>query len=544
MTAGKETNEIAGKADSGNDHNNRDAAFSREQPGYPGLADLPERLARTFKKSLSPARAVVFGGRSALLVAALRKYDIEAFGLDIPEGEISNDHQELRPHVFKGPLSAELPGELNGKYDLCTCIGVLEHLSETEAESAITIMSQYSEAIFFASFSSSPEIESPGDKQPPEYWVSLFENHGYALDVSFGFSQVISPSFLFRKRKYLDFSFPRPVRLLILTANPADACGEIRLFNPIEYLRTEGRVATRIFPADKKNVPSFEHIDWADLMVIQRLRNKSLRPLVTYAKKKGVPIICEMDDNLLDLPEKHIEYKSKRRRRRNISKLEWYIERADAITTSTRPLAQFLRKYQDDVFILRNYIEPFLHRFPPIEKAQTDKTRLTIGYAGTPTHGYDFQPLLTPLKRISVQYQDKIKFHFLGYMPQELAGLSNVTCETRLLSYRYYLNTLYQEGFDLALAPIEDNFFNECKSNIKFLEYSFAETPGLYSKVGPYRSTINPEETGFLVENNAPEEWFDMISYLIKHQEVLTEKKANAKNFTDKFFMLKDHYRE
>ncbi len=55
-----------------------------------------------------------------------------------------------------------------------------------------------------------------------------------------------------------------------------------------------------------------------------------------------------------------------------------------------------------------------------------------------------------------------------------------------------YPAALARLDLDLALAPIEQNLFNECKSNLRLLEYGACAVPLVCSDVGPYRDGSLP----------------------------------------------------
>ena len=60
---------------------------------------------------------------------------------------------------------------------------------------------------------------------------------------------------------------------------------------------------------------------------------------------------------------------------------------------------------------------------------------------------------------------------------------------------------------DLALAPLEDNRFNDCKSDLRLLEYGACAYPVVCSDVRPYRDAGLPVT---LVKNKY-KAWVDAI---------------------------------
>ena len=72
---------------------------------------------------------------------------------------------------------------------------------------------------------------------------------------------------------------------------------------------------------------------------------------------------------------------------------------------------------------------------------------------------------------------------------------------------------------DLALVPYRNIEFNHYKSNIKFLDYSFLNIPGIYSKITPYYKTVSHDINGILCKDDG--KWFDEINRIINNKKKL-----------------------
>ena len=70
------------------------------------------------------------------------------------------------------------------------------------------------------------------------------------------------------------------------------------------------------------------------------------------------------------------------------------------------------------------------------------------------------------------------------------------------------------------LVPLDDNDFNRCKSNIKWLEYSSCGIPAIYSNLTPYNTCIEHMVNGCLVENRE-EKWYEAIKFFLNNPEVM-----------------------
>lgn len=81
------------------------------------------------------------------LVEAFRNRGVEAFGVDISKFAIENVHADIKPYCWAGSVSDPFPQ----KYDLITCIEVLEHMRQKEAEKAIENLCAHANEIVFSS---------------------------------------------------------------------------------------------------------------------------------------------------------------------------------------------------------------------------------------------------------------------------------------------------------------------------------------------------------------------------------------------------------
>jgi glycosyltransferase involved in cell wall biosynthesis len=70
--------------------------------------------------------------------------------------------------------------------------------------------------------------------------------------------------------------------------------------------------------------------------------------------------------------------------------------------------------------------------------------------------------------------------------------------------------------FDIALAPLEDNKWNNCKSELKIIEAAAYGLPVIASEVAPYLST-NP---GVKFTQNTPEAWFAAMRQMYEQADL------------------------
>lgn len=86
--------------------------------------------------------------------------------------------------------------------------------------------------------------------------------------------------------------------------------------------------------------------------------------------------------------------------------------------------------------------------------------------------------------------------------------------------------------FDIGIAPLHDNEFNNFKSNIKFLQYSSLAIPTIASRVGPYQE-IEDKQVGITIKSKGAqhEKWVKALELLIKNKEYRIDLGKKAYNY-------------
>ena len=98
-----------------------------------------------------------------------------------------------------------------------------------------------------------------------------------------------------------------------------------------------------------------------------------------------------------------------------------------------------------------------------------------------------------------------------------------------------YPRILNEMKLDIMLIPRKDNYFNRCKSNLKFLEAAMCEIPVIAQSFdnGPYEEIIDGT-TGILIKGN--NQWRDKVEMLIKDKELRRAIGKNAKWYVSKHY--------
>jgi len=153
------------------------------------------RIADRIISDIQPKTVMDAGCAMGFLVEALRACGVAAWGIDISEYAISQVHESVRACCAVGSVTTPF----NRRYDLITCIEVLEHLPKAEAEAAIANFCAHTDDVLFSSSPNDFVEPTHFNVQPPEYWAEQFARHGFYRDVDADLLHITPWATRFRK---------------------------------------------------------------------------------------------------------------------------------------------------------------------------------------------------------------------------------------------------------------------------------------------------------------------------------------------------------
>lgn len=318
------------------------------------------------------------------------------------------------------------------------------------------------------------------------------------------------------------------------------ACFQLRLGNPLTFLEKKGLVDIQTFGSAVENEKKVAH---ADVVLFQRVPPKRHKGVFTFCRRNNKVTVLDIDDNFFALPKTHPEYKNFFRRLLvgRYRRLKHFLLNASCVFVPTERLRQSFLRYNKRIYVLPNTIqEEWFLKQPPAH--QMDNSCFKIGFYGSRTHLTDFREAFPAVQKLLQEYSRKIQLYFLGMPPPSLINLDEVKYIPYDERYQESLGVLNRIGLHAGLAPLQDNSFNECKSNIKFLEYSACSIPGIYSNVGPYAESVKHMQTGLLVSPGDTEGWRHSMKMLIENDNLRTTIAQNAKREAFEKYTIQKNY--
>lgn len=288
---------------------------------------------------------------------------------------------------------------------------------------------------------------------------------------------------------------------------------------------------------------SLDPIEQADLVVILRdfpRHEEVCRQVVARARQLQKKIVYSTDDLLVDLPPNHPKALHFRTGAHPI--LQSMLE-ADALIVSTPQLADMLRKYNDRIWVIPNYLDDRQWEINPLRQ-RIDPRPIVVGFQGGDGHQEDLEYIAPAMVKILDRYGDRVKFKFWGTKPpDEILNCPNVDWMfVGLVSYADFIDYFQRQECDLCIAPLVDTSFNACKSPLKFYEYSALGIPGVYSRASVFKQVVVDGENGLLASD--VEEWEAQITRLIENADLRQQIGQAAQASVRQHWLLSDHANE
>jgi glycosyltransferase involved in cell wall biosynthesis len=322
---------------------------------------------------------------------------------------------------------------------------------------------------------------------------------------------------------------------------------------------------------------------WKKYQIIHFHRNigndyESCPEFIKYLQSIGIVVIMDIDDYWLPTKEHPIQQIILQNKIHE--KIIANLKVCDYVTTTTEIFANEIRKYNKNVIVLPNAIDPNEGQF---NEPTLPSEKIRVGWLGGSSHLHDLKLLDGMVSKLS-PIQDKLQYYVCGFdtrgtvteinqqtgqktqrpiSPSETVWVKYeeiFTNKYKIITpnYKEYLDT-FVEGyypnvekenyvrvwtrpvnsyaknyskFDISLAPIQNHIFNRMKSQLKVIEAGFYKKALIASNVGPYSIDLKhaldkgqfTDGNALLVnENNNHSDWAKYVKKLVDNPNFITD---------------------
>ena len=269
------------------------------------------------------------------------------------------------------------------------------------------------------------------------------------------------------------------------------------------------------------------------------------------------------------------------------------IKRSDYVVTTTPIFAKEIAKFNENVIVLPNAIDPSEKQFNP--KTENTNKDLRFGWLGGSSHLHDLKLMDKGVVRFLRENKDDIQFVLCGFdtrgniteidsktgeqktrkiKPQESVWVTYETMftddydvldmtitgdlkkydrefdkefgKTDSLYRRVWTKpiTTYASNynmFDVSMAPLKEHMFNYCKSQLKVIESGFHKKALIAQDYGPYQidcinaieygGVINPKGNAILIDpKKNHKDWYKAMKKLKDNPELVEMIATNLYN--------------
>ena len=266
-------------------------------------------------------------------------------------------------------------------------------------------------------------------------------------------------------------------RRIWVIATDGAACLHYRLRLPLMNLNPEEFEVVWEPPAD--------HWHPGDLVIGQRIAGHN-SAWMEMCEAPGLTTIYDLDDNLLQVDKANsVPYSIYAPQ---VAGTIACIGASTAVTVSTPKLAQYIRSFNPNVFVLPNCLPQDY-----VSSINFPEEHITVGWCGSMFHIQDWGGVAQQLA-VYAQQEPRARFSTIG------ADYMNPVVPARVHPWTTVEGAWHAMDFSIGIAPLVKTTFNEHKSWIKVLEYAARGVPAVAPRIGQYPEFIEHGVNGLLYD--------------------------------------------
>ena len=329
------------------------------------------------------------------------------------------------------------------------------------------------------------------------------------------------------------------MKKLMLYHTMQHGCKWYRIDNLKKALELSGK-----YKCDISNEMNVNHIKEYDGFVVQRIDTGAFAQYYLELINSGKPVIYETDDDVFNVPRENTSYRTLNNETpigiATLSFIASYLRRAPFVSVSTDPLKKEMERFNKNILTVNNFINK---DWIPKDLPERSDNAIIIGYGGSATHYADIKIALPAIKDLCLKYKNV----FFALFGSDYKSLLTDFPEDKIIKLKTvssmpdYFKVL--STFDISIAPLKENKFNQSKSWIKYLEGSVMGVPVVASDVYPYQ-IINDWVDGFKIKSKGStyKHWYKTLERLILDKELRETIGQNAKQKILDEYMLEKNY--
>jgi SAM-dependent methyltransferase/cellulose synthase/poly-beta-1,6-N-acetylglucosamine synthase-like glycosyltransferase len=281
-----------------------------------------------------------------------------------------------------------------------------------------------------------------------------------------------------RSKSWQPFATPLLPRLFCVAADE-HGCGHYRIRQPFASLQREG-MAEGIIAGVHLTPVAMERFQPTSLVLQRQIHEHQIKLLESYRDYSRAFKVFELDDLIQQIPVKSMFHGVMPKD--VVKSLRRALSAMDRFVVSTPRLAEELHGFHADIRVVLNRLP--VDWWSGLAAQRRVGRRPRVGWGGGSSHRGDLELIADVVRDLA----GEVEWVFFGMCPDKLRPYvhefhTGVPIEE-------YPRKLASLNLDLALAPLEENAFNECKSNLRLLEYGACGYPVICTDIASYASEL------------------------------------------------------
>lgn len=328
--------------------------------------------------------------------------------------------------------------------------------------------------------------------------------------------------------------------VITILYNDNNGCDYHRLLLPTKHIELREGDSIRI--VHHRDCLKDEEVFKCDILFFSRLLFFDWEILNRLRRKYGFKIIVDIDDyNRLDY--NHLIYKSWKEHGIENRILE-ACSNADLVFVTNEQLHKVYKEVNTNVLIIPNAL--------PFEDCPTkiDSDKIRFMYVSGSTHYNDLRLLTGLFQRLRSDgdFKRKATFTLCGYnnpknqreniwnKMESICKINGSFIRRETLPLESYMEH-YRHG-DISIAPLENTFFNNCKSNLKFIEAATMKHPFICSNVLPYiKDYCDGSKVSFCYHTK---DWYQAFKFFINNPNAIEDYGNKNFEYAKRHYNIKD----
>lgn len=308
----------------------------------------------------------------------------------------------------------------------------------------------------------------------------------------------------------------RPRRIAYYYTQPDNSTFRYRCYNMVEAIMRGAQDASACWFRQSDGRDLARVVDVADVLVLGRVQyDTDVGDLIKNARKRGVRVLFDVDDLVFDPSCIELLMSSLAQDMGPTGPWDyWYayvgrlsdtLRRCDAaITTNAFLAAQIEQRAGLPAAVAPNFLNA--DQLAVSEAAWNAKAdngwardgRIHIGYfSGSPSHARDLA-IVAPTLAGLLDADRSVHVHLAGYIDPN-SELAKRRDRVEVLPFTDYVNLQRMiAATEINIAPLQENTFTNCKSELKYFEAAIVGTITVASPTIVFSQAIADGATGFL----------------------------------------------